>query len=309
LGITVVQEEVANPIVNPSVKVSKTNDSPFSDRLKNLIDNALEDGQLTEQERNAIIRRAQAENEDIDEVDIYIQSLQQKRLKELKDEAQQKAEKERVASMKAREAKEKAEAEEEKERSTILRKCPACGATLPPLTSVCPECGIIIDAFNIDKEIITLLKTVQRAGFIIKDGAIAGDRRNYVIKSSFDNDPIMKEAYRIVGENRDGSYNVYSNYVELMNQLRILYSDNPKVKNFLAMQRNVEYNKIIAYGKDYINKSKYYYKMRGSKSISLDSKAKAYGAINLLKQYNDMPNYARDIKELEELYEEIKDYR
>ena len=106
LGITVIQEEVANPIVNPSVKVSKTNDSPFSDRLKNLIDNALEDGQLTEQERNAIIRRAQAENEIIDEVDIYIQSLQQKRLKELKDEAQQKAEKERVASMKAREAKE-----------------------------------------------------------------------------------------------------------------------------------------------------------------------------------------------------------
>ena len=308
LGITVIQEEVANPIVNPSVKVSKTNDSPFSDRLKNLIDNALEDGQLTEQERNAIIRRAQAENEDIDEVDIYIQSLQQKRLKELKDEAQQKAEKERVASMKAREAKEKAEAEEEKERSTILRKCPACGATLPPLTSVCPECGIIIDAFNIDNEIITLLQTVQRADFTIEDGAIAGDW-NYVSKSSFDNDPVMKGAYRIKGENYDGTkYEVISNYVELMNKLRILYSDNPKVKNFLAMQRNVEYNKIIAYGKDCIEKCKDCYKLGGSwKSHGISWKSDAYGAINLLKQYNDMPNYARDIKELEELYEEIKD--
>lgn len=310
LGITVIQEEVANPIVNPSVKVSKTNDSPFSDRLKNLIDNALEDGQLTEQERNAIIRRAQAENEDIDEVDIYIQSLQQKRLKELKDEAQQKAEKERVASMKAREAREKAEAEEEKERSTILRKCPACGATLPPLTSVCPECGIIIDAFNIDKEIITLIQTAQRADFTIEDGAIAGNR-HYVPKSSFDNDPVMKGAYRIKRENYDGTkYEVISNYVELMNQLRILYSDNPKVKNFLAMQRNVEYNKIIAFGKDCINNSKFCYKKGGSwKSTSLSWKTHAYGAINLLKQYNDMPNYAREIKELEELYEEIKDYR
>ena len=311
LGITVIQEEVANPIVNPSVKVSKTNDSPFSDRLKNLIDNALEDGQLTEQERNAIIRRAQAENEDVDEVDIYIQSLQQKRLKELKDEAQQKAEKERVASMKAREAKEKAEAEEEKERSTILRKCPACGATLPPLTSVCPECGIIIDAFNIDKEIITLIQTAQRADFTIEDGAIAGDW-HWVPKSSFDNDPVMKGAYRIKGESSDGTkYEVISNYVELMNQLRILYSDNPKVKNFLAMQRNVEYNKIIAYGRDCIEKSKSRWEDGRSwfKSTSLSWKNDAYGAINLLKQYNDMPNYAREIKELEELYEEIKDYR
>lgn len=309
LGITVIQEEVANPIVNPSVKVSKTNDSTFSDRLKNLIDNALEDGQLTEQERNAIIRRAQAENEDIDEVDIYIQSLQQKRLKELKDEAQQKAEKERVASMKAREAREKAEAEDEKERSTILRKCPACGATLPPLTSVCPECGIIIDAFNIDKEIITLIQTVQRADFTIKDGAIAG-YWTYVPKSSFDNDPVMKGAYRIKGENYNGTeYEVISNYVELMNQLRMLYSDNPKVKNFLAMQRNVEYNKIIAYGKDCIKKSKNCYERGGSwKDTCLSWKNNAYGAINLLKQYNDMPNYARDIKEMEELYDEIKDY-
>ena len=308
LGITVIQEEVANPIkVNPSVKVSKTNDSPFSDRLKNLIDNALEDGQLTEQERNAIIRRAQAENEDIDEVDIYIQSLQQKRLKELKDEAQQKAEKERVASMKAREAREKAEAEDEKERSTILRKCPACGATLPPLTSVCPECGIIIDAFNIDKEIITLIQAAQRADFKIIYGAIVGAFR-FIDKSSFDNDPIMTKAYRKESCNLVNQYKIFSNYVELMNQLRILYSDNPKVKNFLDMQRNVEYNKIIARGKECIEISKRRHE-EGSKSFSLDAKTSAYGAINLLKQYNDMPNYARDIKELEELYEEIKDYR
>lgn len=309
LGITVIQEEVANPIkVNPSVKVSKTNDSPFSDRLKNLIDNALEDGQLTEQERNAIIRRAQAENEDVDEVDIYIQSLQQKRLKELKDEAQNKAEKERVASMKAREAREKAEAEEEKERSTILRKCPACGATLPPLTSVCPECGIIIDTFNIDKEIITLLQTVQRADFTIEDGAIAGDW-HYVPKSSFDNDPVMKGAYRIKGENYDGTkYEVTSNYVELMNQLRIMYSDNPKVKNFLVMQRNVEYNKIIAYAKDCIKTAESCNKFT-EKDLRLSWKNHAYGAINLLRQYNDMPNYAREIKELEELYEHISKFR
>ena len=51
----------------------------FSERLEFLIHNAVEDGQVTEKESAAIIRRAQAEGEDLDEVDIYIQSLLQKK--------------------------------------------------------------------------------------------------------------------------------------------------------------------------------------------------------------------------------------
>lgn len=51
----------------------------FSERLEFLIHNAVEDGQVTEKERAAIIRRAQAEGEYLDEVDIYIQSLLQKK--------------------------------------------------------------------------------------------------------------------------------------------------------------------------------------------------------------------------------------
>lgn len=51
----------------------------FSERLEFLIHNAVEDGQVTEKESAAIIRRAQAEGEYLDEVDIYIQSLLQKK--------------------------------------------------------------------------------------------------------------------------------------------------------------------------------------------------------------------------------------
>lgn len=51
----------------------------FSERMEFLIHNAVEDGQVTEKESAVIIRRAQAEGEDLDEVDIYIQSLQQKK--------------------------------------------------------------------------------------------------------------------------------------------------------------------------------------------------------------------------------------
>lgn len=47
----------------------------FSKRLEDLIQAALQDGVLTEQEKEIIMKRAQAEGEDKDEVEMYIQSL------------------------------------------------------------------------------------------------------------------------------------------------------------------------------------------------------------------------------------------
>ena len=59
----------------------------FSERLEKLIQSSLQDGILTDQEKAAIIKRAKAEGEDIDEVEIYIDSLLQKRQKELNNSA------------------------------------------------------------------------------------------------------------------------------------------------------------------------------------------------------------------------------
>ena len=47
----------------------------FSQKLESLIQTALKDGVLTEQEKEVIMKRALAEGEDKDEVEIYIQSL------------------------------------------------------------------------------------------------------------------------------------------------------------------------------------------------------------------------------------------
>ena len=55
----------------------------FSERLDKLIQSSLQDGILTDQEKAVILKRAKAEGEDIDEVEIYIDSLLQKRQKEL----------------------------------------------------------------------------------------------------------------------------------------------------------------------------------------------------------------------------------
>ncbi len=95
----------------------------FSKELENLIQASLEDGVLEEYEKAALVKRAQNEGVDITELEIYINSLLQRRSRELENEKKAKRE----------------QAEKEK-REAFGRKCPNCGAQVPPLTLVC-DCG------------------------------------------------------------------------------------------------------------------------------------------------------------------------
>jgi hypothetical protein len=95
----------------------------FSKELENLIQATLEDGVLEENEKAALIKRAEREGVDIAELEIYINSLLQKRARELENEKN---------AVRKQAEKEKKEA--------FGRKCPNCGAQVPPLTLKC-ECG------------------------------------------------------------------------------------------------------------------------------------------------------------------------
>ena len=150
----------------------------FSERLEKLIQSSLQDGILTDQEKAAIIKRAKAEGEDIDEVEIYIDSLLQKRQKELNNsDVKRKANTsgmdelkhlidaamaDGIITSKEREVTRKAaalgmdaaevevylDAEIQKaeqaanivKREKIGKVCPQCGKQVPPLTIKC-ECG------------------------------------------------------------------------------------------------------------------------------------------------------------------------
>ena len=95
----------------------------FSKELENLIQATLEDGVLEEYEKAALAKRAQNEGVDITELEIYINSLLQRRSRELENEKKARRE----------------QAEKEK-REAFGRKCPNCGAQVPPLVLRC-ECG------------------------------------------------------------------------------------------------------------------------------------------------------------------------
>ena len=95
----------------------------FSKELENLIQATLEDGVLEDNEKAALIKRAQREGVDLDELEIYISSLlqrQQRELNEKKNQHEEKLEKDKAKA--------------------IGPVCPKCGKQVPPLTLKC-DCG------------------------------------------------------------------------------------------------------------------------------------------------------------------------
>ena len=95
----------------------------FSKELENLIKATLEDGKLEDYEKAALAKRAQAEGVDLTELEIYINSLLQRRERELN---QKKEEEENVYNKQKKEA--------------FGRVCPNCGAQVLPMTLKC-DCG------------------------------------------------------------------------------------------------------------------------------------------------------------------------
>ncbi len=250
LGIKVIESIPPLPEMVTSESMSTQNlkeeKHGFSEKLDFLIKNAIEDGILTIQEKNAIIRRAKDENEDIDEVDIYIQSLLQKRQKELNEKAQQSElkEKEREAALKVLLDSAKANQEEEKQRATVLRECPKCGYKIPNLSNVCPGCGFIIETTDQDKEVMELLKAFQKS----EEGITRCDTEKY------EKDPILQKAYSIDNSMPHGGlilentplgitceYWLKSNTDSIKMTLQTLYGEHPKVKKVL---QNSDINKF-----------------------------------------------------------------
>ena len=95
----------------------------FSKELEELIRATLEDGTLEDYERAALHKRAQAEGADLTELDIYVNSLIQRRRRELELEREQRM-----------------HLFEQQRRQAYGRTCPSCGAPVPPMTAKC-ECG------------------------------------------------------------------------------------------------------------------------------------------------------------------------
>ena len=95
----------------------------FSKELESLIQATLEDGVLEDNEKAALVKRAQKEGVDLDELEIYIKSIMQRRQRELNEKNNA------------------LEAEyEQQKKEAIGPVCPKCGKQVPSMTLKC-DCG------------------------------------------------------------------------------------------------------------------------------------------------------------------------
>ena len=123
----------------------------FSQELENLIQATLEDGMLEDYEKAALVKRAQAEGADLTELEIYINSILQKRKREADKEKNAKLEQ---IAQKKKEA---------------LRTCPGCGASIPVMAISCPKCGYELSDQKAVSSVQTLADKIQKISIGLRE--------------------------------------------------------------------------------------------------------------------------------------------
>ena len=146
----------------------------FSKELENLIQATLEDGVLEEYEKAALLKRAQAEGVDPTELQIYINSILQKRQRE------------------RAEAEDAKQAEiDRKKKEAVGRICPKCQRPVPPMTIKC-QCGYeFVDTNRLSSvqilfeklDSITLTEAEEEG---IKLGSQNENRENLILRKKID---------------------------------------------------------------------------------------------------------------------------
>lgn len=109
----------------------------YSERLEALIKAALADGELTDKERQVLMRKAAEEGIDPDEFEMVLNA--------------------RVTELEATKQKTK------KSKNGSSRKCPACGAIVSPHLPVCPDCGYEFAGVEAVASMKKFLDEVKRA--------------------------------------------------------------------------------------------------------------------------------------------------
>lgn len=136
----------------------------FSKELENLIQATLEDGILEDYEKAALQKRAQTEGVDLTELEIYINSILQKRQREL---AQQKNAKQ--------------EELDRKKKEDFGKVCPACGRQVSSLALNC-ECGYEFKPDRRESSVQLLSEKIEKIqSRELKEGKAARKQRDQEI--------------------------------------------------------------------------------------------------------------------------------
>ena len=115
----------------------------YNEKLEALIEAALEDGVLTEKEKQVLFKNAQAMGIDLDEFEMVLDARLAKMQKEEKAKAQAAAPK--------------------SNKFGDIKKCPNCGAMVQSYQGKCPECGYAFEGIEANSATKELSKLLQQA--------------------------------------------------------------------------------------------------------------------------------------------------
>lgn len=185
----------------------------FSKELENLIEATLADGILEDNEKAALVKRAQAEGVDLAELEIYIQSIIQRR-----------EQNERVQL-------DKETASREKERKGNV--CPHCGTPIPPLTKICPNCQRVVAVETTgDKEMFVLIDQITKATVNVKSATTSTEFK----KAKAECEALLKKANLFYGDNKKVQMLVFDLQNEMSSSEKKLAAELQKetAKNILS---------------------------------------------------------------------------
>lgn len=137
----------------------------YNEKIEGLISAALADGVLTEKEKQVLFKKAQAEGIDLDEFEMVLDA----RLVELKKAEKTKLD---VSAPKSN-------------KYGDVRKCPSCGAIVPSLVGVCPECGYEFSGIEANFSSQKLWEELNKTSFITDKSLPVDSQRKE--KKEFDN--------------------------------------------------------------------------------------------------------------------------
>ncbi len=165
----------------------------YDERIENLINAALADGQLTEKEKQILFKNAEAQGIDLDEFEMILDA----RIVELKKAEAAQIREHELEIAKTKAAIQSAQPSAPKsDKFGDVRKCPACGAMIQSFMAKCPECGMEFSNIKANSSVERLSKMLNEAEKKEGDSAfkdfwsqfnsnmtVAGRRKSEIISS------------------------------------------------------------------------------------------------------------------------------
>lgn len=186
----------------------------YSKELEELIEASIADGVITPQEQAALIRRAQQEGVDPNELAVVVNGRLEKNRQQKKAADEKKRADSRIGS---------------------VLKCPQCGAVINRMMGKCPECGHIFTDISVGKSVKSLSEELNRMNHLKK--IMGGEKeliKNFPIPNSKDELIDLMIFLKNFESENVASTEINGKIKECIDRCRLLFKDDSEISKIIT---------------------------------------------------------------------------